>query len=462
MVFSSAVFIFCFLPIVLLIYYGFLRSIKSRNIFLFIASLIFYAWGEPLYVLLMVLSILCNWKCGLKIGVGREKKKWLIGGICYNLLVLFIFKYLAFFCQPILNLLGVEKNIDIALPIGISFYTFQAISYLVDVYWERGKAQKNVLNLGLYIALFPQLIAGPIVRYETIEKEISERSVCAVDFKRGIERFIVGLAKKCILANNLAYVVDYSWNNVGHQTVGTAWLGAFVYVLQVYFDFSGYSDMAIGLGQMFGFHFLENFKHPYIATSITDFWSRWHISLSSWLKDYIFTPLSLNRNFRKKIRNKNVRMFIALFVVWFVTGLWHGASWNFVMWGMLYFALLMLEKNTALSKIPKWIGHIYVIFNIIWINVFFRAKSISEALLYLKDMVGVPSSSAETNFLLYANAAKGYILLGVLACFPWGKYVKEKFDVPAWVGDVVYMLVFLVALTYMIQNAYNPFIYFNF
>ena len=270
------------------------------------------------------------------------------------------------------------------------------------------------------------------------------------------------LAKKCILANNLAYVVDYSWNNVGHQTVGTAWLGAFVYVLQVYFDFSGYSDMAIGLGQMFGFHFLENFKHPYIATSITDFWSRWHISLSSWLKDYIFTPLSLNRNFRKKIRNKNVRMFIALFVVWFVTGLWHGASWNFVMWGMLYFALLMLEKNTALSKIPKWIGHIYVIFNIIWINVFFRAKSISEALLYLRDMVGVPSSIADTNFLLYANAAKGYILLGILSCLPWGKYVKEKIDVPAWVWDVVYMLVFLVELTYMIQNAYNPFIYFNF
>ena len=339
MVFSSTVFLFLFLPFLLFIYYVLLRNnINLKNILLFISSLFFYAWGEPVVVLLMILSIIINYFFGLSMQ-SRYRKVFLVLSVIYNLSFLFIFKYLDF----AIEILGVVFRTDfmkfnIALPIGISFYTFQIMSYVIDVYRKEVKPQKNVLYLGLYVSLFPQLIAGPIVRYSTIEDEILHRKENLKLFKSGIERFIIGFSKKLIIANNVGFIVDkiYAMSN-DSLTTAFLWLAAIAYALQIYFDFSAYSDMAIGLGRMFGFNFEENFNYPYISKSITEFWRRWHISLSTWLRDYLYIPLGGNRVGK-------ARHIFNLFFTWFCTGLWHGANLTFVLWGLYFFTFLIIEK----------------------------------------------------------------------------------------------------------------------
>ena len=333
MLFSTSVFLFFFLPFVLFFYHALLRNkIKWQNLFLLVSSLFFYAWGEPYFVLIMLASIIVNWGFALLVDFFRDRiyvRYLLFLVVLFNILLIFTFKYLNFFCTTLNDVFNTDIIIpSIALPIGISFFTFQSISYVIDVYRRKGHVQKNPLNVGLYIALFPQLIAGPIVRYETIAQQIENRVVTFSDFSEGVKRFIIGLGKKVLIANNVALVADHCFTLTEENlTAPLAWLGILCYTLQIYFDFSGYSDMAIGLGRMFGFHFLENFNYPYISKSISEFWRRWHISLGSWFRDYVYIPLGGNRV-------SKVRLYVNLFIVWFLTGLWHGANWTFIIWGI--------------------------------------------------------------------------------------------------------------------------------
>ncbi|MEG2421432.1 MAG: MBOAT family O-acyltransferase, partial [Oscillospiraceae bacterium] len=335
MLFSSSVFLFAFLPIVLLCYFGPLRGKRrGQNLFLLVSSLFFYAWGEPWFVLVMMGSIAANYGFGL--WVARQKERGesyrvpMVLAVVSNLTLLFLFKYLTFVLTNLRGL-GLPMMVPvIALPIGISFFTFQAMSYVIDVARGHGEAQRSILNVGLYVSFFPQLIAGPIVKYETVADQIMNREETWEDFSAGISRFLVGLGKKVLLSNQLAVVADAAFNFGGDLSVSFAWLGALAYSLQIFLDFSGYSDMAIGLGRLFGFHFLENFNYPYLSTSITDFWRRWHISLGTWFRDYVYIPLGGNRT-SKRVHIRN------LFVVWLLTGIWHGANWTFVAWGLFYF-----------------------------------------------------------------------------------------------------------------------------
>ena len=357
MLFSSSVFLFLFLPLVLIIYYLALRRWRQgQNVFLLLASLGFYAWGEPWFVLVMIASILANYGFGLWVDAckraGRSCRAPIVAAVTANLGILFVFKYLTF-TLGILNSLGAHFVIPgIELPIGISFFTFQALSYVLDVHRGRGQVQKSPLKVGLYISFFPQLIAGPIVKYETVADQIDNRQESWADFSAGCARFIAGLGKKVLIANQVAVVADRAFNlGNGELSASFAWLGAICYTLQIYYDFSGYSDMAIGLGKMFGFHFLENFNYPYISKSITEFWRRWHISLSACFRDYVYFPLGGSRvsSKWKHIRN--------LFVVWLLTGVWHGANWTFIVWGLLYFVLLVLEKYGHLGQgWPVWLN----------------------------------------------------------------------------------------------------------
>ena len=331
MVFSSSAFLFVFLPLVLIIYYVFLKGeINKKNMFLFISSILFYAWGEPKFIFIMLLSIFLNWRIGILIDKynednSKKAKTYLVIGIVINVFILFIFKYLMFTINNINSIFGLTIKVpQIVLPIGISFFTFQAISYIIDVYRKNGKVQKKFMNLGLYISFFPQLIAGPIVRYETVAYDIENRKESFEQISQGVCRFIVGLAKKVIISNNLATVADMAFSQ-DNLSVGFAWIGAIAYTFQIFFDFSGYSDMAIGLGRMFGFQFLENFNYPYISKSVSEFWRRWHISLTTWFKDYIYFPLGGSR-----VKSK-FRLFFNMFVVWFLTGVWHGANWTFIL-----------------------------------------------------------------------------------------------------------------------------------
>lgn len=348
MVFSSTLFLFLFLPLTLMIYYNpFVRSRKFRNRCLLVASLFFYAWGEPFFVCLMLLSIAVGWACGraMERAASRgQEKRILTAGVVFHVGLLFVFKYLTFAASQLGLLLHEDFSaIHIALPIGISFFTFQLLSYLFDIYYGRAKAQQSVLAVGLYIALFPQIIAGPIVRYETIEQQIEHRVENIADFSSGMMRFIYGLGKKVVIANYMGVVADNIFDGGGSLSLATAWYGAFAYTLQIYFDFSGYSDMAIGFGRMFGFHFMENFNYPYISRSATEFWRRWHISLGTWFRDYVYISLGGNRVTRR-------RWGYNLFVVWALTGIWHGANWTFLCWGLWYFVLLLVEKLTGFPE----------------------------------------------------------------------------------------------------------------
>ncbi len=433
-----------------------------KNLVLLTFSILFYTWGEPAFVLIMILSIIVNYSFGRLIDKFRNKEKlflWL--SVVFNLGILFIFKYLCFTLNNIGWFINKDfSSIKIALPIGISFFTFQAMSYVIDVYKKKVEVQKNLFNLGLYISFFPQLIAGPIVRYETIAKEIENRNENYDDFAEGTVRFIQGLAKKVIIANNVALVADAAFETpINELSMAFAWLGAIAYTLQIYFDFSGYSDMAIGLGRMFGFHFLENFNYPYLASSITDFWRRWHISLSSWFRDYVYFPLGGSRV------DSKARHICNLFIVWLLTGIWHGANWTFIAWGLFYFVLLVIEKQTGLDKKKAWWGHIYTMFFVIIAWVLFRANSISFASQYIKAMFGISVSSLYSEQIeLHLYDSWKYIVLGLIFIFPFNSIEKLK-NGKMWqqlTYSSLLLLLFLLTITFIVCDSYNPFIYFNF
>lgn len=469
MLFSSTIFIYFFLPAVLILYYTVLRrSRTAQNVFLFIASIFFYAWGEPKFVLVMLLSIFVNWLFALLADSAKKKVKLaraIIAADCvFNLSLLFVFKYLSF-TSSFVRSLGVNiPSISIALPIGISFFTFQAMSYVIDVYRGNGEVQKNILNVGLYVAFFPQLIAGPIVRYETVAYEIKNRKETFSDFFDGFSRFIVGLGKKVMLANTFALLADKSFDFCASGTLSApmAWLGAIAYTLQIFFDFCGYSDMAIGLGKMFGFHFLENFDYPYISQSITEFWRRWHISLGTWFRDYVYIPLGGSR-----VKSK-ARLVFNLFAVWALTGIWHGAEWTFLLWGLMYFALLVFEKMTCFDKAEgKALGvfkRIYTLFFVVIGWVLFRADDTAAALAYIKAMFS-PSGALDGVFTAYLSQNALMLAIGVILCTPVAKTLSERFGKSHFYGFIKWLglsALFVICLSSLVSSSYNPFIYFNF
>ena len=466
MVFSSTIFVFLFLPLVLILY--FLMPKKFRNYILLIFSIIFYIFGGPKFLLVLLLVVLIDYFGALLIDKKKNKKLFLIITICLNIATLFYFKYTGFFLENINNLFSLNIKIpDIVLPIGISFYTFQAMSYVIDVYREKVKVQKNFFTLLLYVSLFPQLVAGPIVRYETIEKELTSRETTFDDLVYGIRRFILGLAKKVIIANQMGALADiiFTSNNL---STPIAWLGAFAYTFQIYFDFSAYSDMAIGLGRIFGFKFLENFNFPYIAKSVTDFWRRWHISLSTWFRDYVYIPLGGNR---KGI----LRQIFNLFVVWILTGFWHGAEWNFVIWGFYYFIFLILEKfvlKKILKKTPSVLLHIYTMFIVIIGWVIFRCDNLNTLTMFFKELFSFNVTEYGINeLLIYLESYGVYFILAIIFSFPTyykiidkidsinNKKVKLFLDICHYLGLII---LFVITIMFLAKSSYNPFIYFRF
>jgi D-alanyl-lipoteichoic acid acyltransferase DltB (MBOAT superfamily) len=494
MVFSSTIFLFIFLPLCLLGYY--LLHLKLRNIFLLIMSLGFYAWGEPHFVFLMVASIVVNWFFGLAVHSLREKRGAARVALCltvaFNIGFLFVFKYLNFTIANLDRFFGAGiPQTSIVLPIGISFFTFQALSYVIDVYRQDEPVQKNPLNVALYIAMFPQLIAGPIVRYGTIASQLIERRFDIDEFSEGIRRFIRGLAKKVLIANNVALVADAAFGTLDATgAAGTdvaspsqllAWLGLICYTLQIFFDFSGYSDMAIGLGKMFGFRFPENFNYPYVARSITDFWRRWHMSLSTWFRDYVYFPLGGSRV------DSKVRLVFNLFVVWTLTGIWHGANWTFVFWGLFYFALLCVEKllgiPAKLKETKLWaLPLLYRLFTLVAVMfawVFFRADNMGAAVDYLGCLAGLQANLganafAETLYLFHQSIT--ITVIGIVFSTPVAPWLKEKIKalvtqsrkcqiweyVLSTARYVTYAVLLLVSISAIVGSTYNPFIYFNF
>mgnify|MGYP000462916860 CR=1 FL=1 len=469
LLFSSTIFIFVFLPCVLFGYYiVFRKKRKAQNVFLLLSSLFFYAWGEPWFVLVMITSIIFNWMFGLLVDTYREdhlKSRILITlTLVFNLSIIFVFKYLMFTLTNIRELFRYDFNIpNIILPIGISFFTFQAISYVLDVYRKKGEAQKNPLNVGLYISFFPQLIAGPIVRYQTIADQINGRKETLRDFSQGVCRFIVGLGKKVLIANTLAIVADRAFSlPVGELSVLMAWLGVLAYTFQIFFDFSGYSDMAIGLGKMFGFHFLENFDYPYISKSISEFWRRWHISLGTWFRDYVYFPLGGSRV------NSNWRLVFNLFVVWGLTGMWHGANWTFICWGLMYFIFIAFEKLTGFEKRFRItpIRHIYTLLIVIFGWVLFRSDTIGQAWQYIQSMFGLNTNAFIDNTALINAMENKYIFLfGILFSVPFAKWFSNRFGKSKAVMilyPVIMALIFIISIASIVKSTYNPFIYFNF
>ena len=470
MLFASTVFIFEFLPAVLLLYYVVLRKFRTgQNILLLVASLLFYAWGEPKYVLIMILSIIVNYLFGLlvdKFRSSKAKSRLVIAlTVVFNLGVLYIFKYLMFTIENINSIAGLHLSVpNIVLPIGISFFTFQAMSYVIDVYREKGEAQKNPLNVGLYISFFPQLIAGPIVRYETVAYQIKHRKESFDKFSEGVCRFIIGLAKKVLLANTMAVVADYAFDMPNSElTVVMAWVGAIAYTFQIFFDFGGYSDMAIGLGKMFGFEFLKNFDYPYISLSVSEFWRRWHMSLGTWFRDYVYFPLGGSR-----VKSK-ARLVFNLFVVWSLTGIWHGANWTFLCWGLMYFVLLTIEKLVGWEKkYPdkmKLLRRIYTLFFVVMGWVLFRAESIGDGGAYFATMFGGGNLIDDTT-VYYALNYIVYFVIAILVSTPIFKKLslKANGNNPAIVAvsTVGLCILLLVSVSYIVKGAYNPFIYFNF
>lgn len=464
MVFSSMEFLFGFFPVVLILYYNpIIKNRTYRNIVLLLASLGFYAWGEPVFVFLMILSIILTWFAGLKMDKAKNKKQkklWLNIGVFIHVALLFVFKYLTFVASQLGLLLNKDFSaINITLPIGISFFTFQLMSYIFDVYYGKAAVQKNPFWLGLYVSLFPQLIAGPIVRYEQIADEIKNRKENATDFFEGLKRFIFGMGKKLLIANYVAQIADNLFTISANEniTVLGAWLGAIAYTFQIYFDFSGYSDMAIGLGRMFGFHFAENFNFPYISKSITEFWRRWHISLSTWFRDYVYIPLGGNRVSKP-------RWLFNIFIVWLLTGIWHGANWTFLVWGLFYFVLLMFEKLTGITKKMGFFSHIYTLFMVIIGWVIFRAENIEKALLYISQMFGLNGAGlTDTLSLQYLNSSKIVLIFAVLFSTPIYSFAKKKFKKCSNVIDCIMILVIgALVIISTVSTTYNPFIYFNF
>ena len=460
MVFSSFVFLLVFLPLILLLYY--ISPGRIKNLVLLLGSLLFYAWGEPVYVLIMLFSTVFDYTNGRLISyfkVGNRNpwaKAVLIVDICGNLGILGFFKYADFFIGTVNSLTGAGIGLlQIALPIGISFYTFQTMSYTIDVYRGQVPPQRNILDFATYVTLFPQLIAGPIVQYKTVAHELGKRRVGLEDFSEGVYRFSKGLAKKVLLANQIGSLWD-TISSMQELTVATAWLGAIAYSFQIYFDFSGYSDMAIGLGRMFGFHFLENFDFPYVSKSITEFWRRWHISLGSWFREYVYIPLGGNRKGK-------LRQVMNLLIVWMLTGLWHGASWNFVLWGLYYGLLLILEKlflSKILERLSGVLKHIYSLFLILLGWMIFAQTDMSRLGVYLKAMFGVGVELVNSDFWYFLSCNGVLLVILVLCSMNVWKRIPQKM---LGVCKPVLMVLFMaLSFAFLVGDSYNPFLYFRF
>ncbi len=465
MLFSSITFLYYFLPIVLILYY--LVPGQIKNVVLLLASFVFYAWGEPKYVFLMILSIIIGYIAGLLMDK-LPRKAVMVVSVSLCLFFLVYFKYTNFFINNINSITKIQLPLlQVVLPIGISFYTFQIISYIVDVYLGRIQKQNNILHLATYIAMFPQLIAGPIVRYLDINEQLENRSYKACDLAEGIKRFTIGLGKKVLLANQLGELCQI-FKFSGQQSVAFYWLYALAATLHIYFDFSGYSDMAIGLGKLLGFHFPENFNYPYMSRSITEFWRRWHISLGSWFRDYVYIPLGGNR---KGIK----RQIFNIFIVWMLTGFWHGAEWNFIIWGVYFAVLLFWEKIWLLKKLEnkRILGHIYVLFFVTVSFVIFNADSVSSMSVYLKNMFFMGDLKNTgwlgEEFLYYLKSYGLILLLGVVGATNWPKQLYARIKDDVRVGKMMVVLepvgilcLLLLSTAYLVDGSFNPFLYFRF
>lgn len=488
MTFSSILFLFFFLPAALLFcrYDVFIppsvkrrmsvqtkkKHFKIENLFILIFSLFFYGWGEPKYIVIMIFTILLNYICALLIHSNRTKGKQgaakavLVISVILNLGILGFFKYFNFFLTNINNIFGLDiQFLKLALPIGISFYTFQTMSYTIDVYRNDAKVQKNIINLAAYVTMFPQLIAGPIVRYQDVAEQLEYRDGTAEKFAQGVQRFCIGLGKKVLLANNIGALWD-TVKVMENPTVLSAWLGAFAFMFQIYFDFSGYSDMAIGMGKMLGFEFLENFNYPYMARSVTDFWRRWHISLGTWFREYVYIPLGGNRK-------GTARQILNLLIVWGLTGFWHGASWNFLCWGLYFGIILIIEKTfllKRLQKAPWFVGSVYTLLLVIFSWIIFAVEDFTQIPVYLGSMFGVNTSLYDSNalYLLISNAILFVILIPAATNLP-ARLMKKIFPsedkavaVQTVVKNVFCIALLILSVASLVSDSYNPFLYFRF
>lgn len=468
MVFSSSVFLFVFLPITLIVYWLWREHIEIQNTWLLFVSVVFYFWGEPTFIFGLIFSSIANWYLGekIKICIKASKKKILfVLVLTFNLLFFIFFKYLGFFIES-LNLVTNIKilNPNIKLPIGISFFTFQVMSYQIDVYKCKSEKKTNLKEFLLYALMFPQLVAGPIVRFEDISTNLRIRKMNYVSYSQGMYRFVVGLSKKVLLADHLAIIAEnaYYLMDNSSSSVITAWIGAIAYYLQLYYDFSGYSDMAIGLGKMFGFEFPENFNYPYISTSIKEFWSRWHITLSRWFRDYVYIPLGGSRQGK-------IRAVLNLIIIWVLTGLWHGAGWNYVVWGIGYFVALSLERILLkYVKIPKIIGHTYTLIVTCTMQVVFHTLNLRKSMYYIQCMYGNAKMFDQSikNLLLSAGIIP---ILAIIMCYPWKKVLKSIFlrvnlstEKIRVLQSAIIFLLFIICASMCVTENYSPFIYFNF
>ncbi len=459
MVFSSIPFLFFFLPIVLICYY--LVPFKLKNYVLLVFSLIFYAWGEPVYIILMIFSCLLNYFYALYHDKVKNKKLLFILCIVANLLILGFFKYADFLIYIINSIFRLNINpLKLALPIGISFFTFQTMSYSIDVYRSSVVPERNFFYFTTYVSMFPQLIAGPIVRYETISKELYKRDINFNNFSDGLLRFMQGLFKKVLIANNIGYL----WTTLSSMeslSIASAWLGIIAYTFQIYFDFSAYSDMAIGMGKMLGFNYLENFNYPYISKSVTEFWRRWHISLSSWFKDYVYIPLGGSKCSRiKHIRN--------ILIVWCLTGIWHGASYNFMLWGLYYGIILIIEKfflKDFLSKLPNTLKHIYTMLVVIIGWLIFASTDLSMFSVYFSNMFNIfKYPFIDETFIFYFKSYFIIIVISTLLSMPIYQNIKKKLNSRGWmiISLILYLVFFFITVSYLVSDSYNPFLYFRF
>ena len=465
MVFSSILFMFIYLPVVLFLYY--ISPVRWRNPILFVANLVFYGWGEPVFIVLMLFSITINYINGLLIGRWRltqqkKAKTVLVINVVINLALLGFFKYYDLIAETLSLLPFIDiKPLGIALPIGISFYTFQTMSYPIDVYRGDADVQRNYVSFGTFVALFPQLIAGPIVRYKDVADQLGFRASSIDQFSSGVERFMVGVAKKVLIANSLGKLWDYyAAIPDGGLTVLGSWLGIIAFTLQIYFDFSGYSDMAIGLGRMIGFEFKENFNYPYISRSVTEFWRRWHMSLGTWFRDYVYIPLGGNRSGR-------ARQLLNILIVWALTGIWHGANWTFLLWGLYYAVFLMIEKVFLLKRLEKLpvLGHIYTIIIVMFGWVMFQLDSLAAIGNYTSAMLGFGASGlAESTDLYYLGSYAVTFVIAIVASTPLGSrlFAKLPGKVRRFAAPALIVLALVLCTAYLVDATYNPFIYFNF
>ncbi|WP_195516845.1 MBOAT family O-acyltransferase [Paraclostridium bifermentans] len=468
MVFSSLIFIFIFLPLVLVSYY--IAPRRLRNTVILLASLLFYAWGEPTYIILIIISILINYLGALLIRVhikNKDKSKFIfITLLLIDISILFFFKYYGFAIECLGSIIGLDLKVkSISLPLGISFYTFQQISYIADIYMQKVKPERNLIDFATYITMFPQLIAGPIVKYDDIHKQLANRKESINKFGEGVQRFIIGLGKKVILANNIGVIsTQVKEVNLNDLSIVLSWIGIIAFTLQIYFDFSGYSDMAIGLAKMFGFDFLENFDYPYISKSITEFWRRWHMSLGGWFREYIYIPLGGNKKGTLiQVRN--------LFIVWFTTGLWHGASTNFVVWGLYFGVILFIEKiylKDLLKKIPSIFSHIYTLIIVMIGWIIFDMNTLTDSGHYIKIMFGFGNNIFIDNLAKYILTNNFIILLIGLICSTklikiYMNKIKSTFrENDVFLITAINLLILIISTAYLVGASYNPFLYFRF